>query len=53
MTDTWLNVRMDGEQRRVDGGRDGEEVPVGRIVKSVIEEDSLHFGERNRRLMEI
>lgn len=60
MTDTWLNVRrMESrvewrEPQRVKGWRgDGEEVPVGRNVKSMIEEVSLQFRERKGGLIEI
>lgn len=59
MTDTWPNVRrMESREEwrepdRTKGGRDGEEVPAGRNVKSVIEEDSLHFRERQKRLIEV
>lgn len=47
MTDTWLNVRrMESREEwrqpdRIEGGLVGEEVPMGRNVKSVSEEDSL------------
>lgn len=37
----------------MEGGQDGEEVPVGRNAESVIEEDSLHFRERKGRLIEV